>query len=162
MVGVVFLYCFAYYGIMFARYKLHEGGLVFFVGDTAHTLNINPAILDNYNLIATSRSGLEGDNDLALEIARLPDEPLDGEGSATMRDQYRALVVGLASERSRFEFLVQNQENMVAAVTARLESVRGVSLDEEGANLVRYQNSYEAAARVITAVQDMFDTLISM
>ena len=139
-----------------------HSGLVFFVGDTAHTLNINPAILDNYNLIATSRSGLEGDNDLALEIARLPDEPLDGEGSATMRDQYRALVVGLASERNRFEFLVQNQENMVAAVTARLESVRGVSLDEEGANLVRYQNSYEAAARIITAVQDMFDTLISM
>jgi len=139
-----------------------HSGLVFFTGDTAHTLNINPAILENPDLIATSRSGVEGDNDLALAIAQLPDQPLDGEGSATMMDKYRSILVGLASQRNRFEFLVANQDNIVTAIDSRLESVRGVSLDEEGANLVRFQNSYEAAARIITAVQDMFETLINM
>jgi flagellar hook-associated protein 1 FlgK len=139
-----------------------HSGLVFFTGDTAHSLNINPAILENPDLIVTSRSGVEGDNDLALAIAALPDQPLDGEGGATMMDEYRSILVGLASQRDRFEFLVANQDNIVTAINSRLESVRGVSLDEEGANLVRFQNSYEAAARVITAVQDMFETLVNM
>jgi flagellar hook-associated protein 1 FlgK len=137
-------------------------GLIFFTGDSAATLDINPAIQDNPDLIATSRSGVEGDNDLALEIARLPQQPLDGEGSLTLMDSYRTILVDLASQRSRFEFLVESQQNVVAAATARLESVRGVSLDEEGARMLQYQHAYEAAARVITTVQEMYDTLINM
>lgn len=137
-------------------------GLIFFTGDSAATLAINPAIMDNPDLIATSRSGVEGDNDLALEIARLPHEPLNGEGSLTLLDSYRTVLVDLASQRSRFEFLVESQQNVVAAATARLESVRGVSLDEEGARMLQYQHAYDAAARVITTVQEMYETLINM
>jgi len=137
-------------------------GLIFFTGDSAASLAINPAIVDNPDLIATSRSGVEGDNDLALEIARLPQEPLDGEGSLTLLDSYRTVLVDLASQRNRFEFLVESQQNVVAAATARLESVRGVSLDEEGARMLQYQHAYDAAARVITTVQEMYETLINM
>ncbi len=45
---------------------------------------------------------------------------------------------------------------------AKIASVTGVSIDEEAANMVRYQNTYNAAARVISTVQEMFDTLINM
>ena len=50
----------------------------------------------------------------------------------------------------------------VATLEAKMASVSGVSLDEEGANLVRYQNSYNAAAKVITTVQELYDTLMNM
>ena len=43
-----------------------------------------------------------------------------------------------------------------------MASVSGVSLDEEGANLVRYQSSYNAAAKVIATVQEMYDTLLAI
>jgi flagellar hook-associated protein 1 FlgK len=143
----------------------HNGttsGVLFFVGDTAHTITVNPALVENPELIATSRSGAAGDNDIAREIADLAQTSLDGEGGATLLDRYRMVIVDLAADRSRFEFLVESQENLVTAVESRLASVRGVNLDEEGANLIRFQHSYEASARVITAVQDMFQALLEM
>ena len=68
----------------------------------------------------------------------------------------------MASQRSSFEFLVENQQNVVTSLETKMASVSGVSLDEEGANMVRYQNSYNAAAKVISTVQEMYDTLMSM
>ena len=46
-------------------------------------------------------------------------------------------------------------------VSQRLADVTGVNLDEELANLVVYQNSYNAAARIVTSVQELFDTLLA-
>lgn len=139
-----------------------SSGLEFFTGDTAGTIDINLAIVNDYDLVATSRSGLAGDNDIALEIANLANTPLSDDNGASLTDTYRTVLSDLATRRSRFEFLVQNQDNVVQALDARLASVRGVSVDEEGANLMRYQQAYDASARIITAVQDMFDTLLNM
>ncbi len=71
-------------------------------------------------------------------------------------------MIEVASNRSSFDFLVQNQQNVVASLETKLASVSGVSLDEEGANMVRYQNSYNAAAKIISTVQQMYDTLMNM
>jgi flagellar hook-associated protein 1 len=139
-----------------------SSGILFFTGDSASTLSLNAAIVNDFDLVATSRSGLEGDNDIAQEIATLASQPLSGEGSKSLMDRYNALIVDMASQRSSFQFLLENQQNVVETLTGRLDSIRGVSLDEEGANLVRYQNAYEAAARVVTAAADMFQTLIDM
>jgi flagellar hook-associated protein 1 FlgK len=143
----------------------HSGGstgLSFFSGSSARDLEINPPLLEDSDLVATSRSGLAGDNDVALEIAALADLPLGGEGGRSLNDRYRGLVTDIASQRSRYEFLLESQTNIVGAVEMRLDAIRGVSLDEEGANLVRYQNAYDASARVISTVQDMFDSLMEM
>ncbi len=132
-------------------------GRLFFVGSDAATIDLNPDLADDPTLIATSRSGLSGDNDLAREIAAL-----GGEGADSLTATYRALLGEVASRRGRFAFLLESQQATVESVQARIESVRGVSLDEEGANLMRYQQSYDAAARVITTLQEMFDTLLEM
>ncbi len=140
-----------------------SSGRVFFVGEGASAFAVNQALVDDPNLVVTSRSGLPGDNDLALEIAALPDTSLTGEaGGNTLRDDYRTLLIELASDRARFEFLVDNQQNIVAATESRLSSIRDVSIDEEAANMIQLQNSYDAAARVVTVVQEMFDTLLTM
>ena len=68
----------------------------------------------------------------------------------------------VASSRASYGFMVDNQQNVVDALDAKIASVSGVSLDEEGANMVKYQNGYNAAARVISAVQEMYDTLLNM
>jgi flagellar hook-associated protein 1 FlgK len=47
-------------------------------------------------------------------------------------------------------------------VTDQRGAVSGVSLDEETTNMIRYQRAYQAAARVITTVNSMYDTLLSM
>ena len=111
--------------------------------------------------MATSRSGEPGDADIARAIAELangglnPDEPSVG-------DRYRSLLIDLASKRSSFEFLMENQANVVNTVESKIARVSGVSVDEEGANMVRYQTTYNAAAKVISTVQELYDSLLTM
>jgi flagellar hook-associated protein 1 FlgK len=139
-----------------------SSGLVFFTGDSMHTIELNSAIADDSSLVATGPTLAEGDNTLALEIANLANVSSTGAGDQTVSDVYRSLLIGVASERSSYEFLVENQQNVVAALDTRMASVSGVSLDEEGANMVRYQNSYNAAAKIISTVQEMYDALMRM
>ena len=51
------------------------------------------------------------------------------------------------------------QQNLVDALRLKSDSVRGVNLDEELSDLMLYEQSYSAAARVVKVVQDMFDVL---
>ena len=111
--------------------------------------------------MATSRSGEAGDADIAQAIAALADSSATGNGM-TISDRYRGVLIDLASKRHSYEFLMDNQARGVAAVESKIASVTGVSLDEEAANMVRYQNTYSAAAKMISTVQSMFDSLISM
>ena len=137
-------------------------GIPFFVGDSLATIDVTEAIQNDAGLIATSRSGQAGDTDIARAIAALADEGIGGPGNASVSDRYRAVLVDLAGERSSFAFLLENQNNLVVSVEAKIASVSGVSLDEEGANMIRYQNTYSAAAKVIATVQEMYDSLLAM
>jgi flagellar hook-associated protein 1 FlgK len=139
-----------------------SSGLSFFTGDSMHTIGVNQALLDNSGLVATGRTDAEADNTIALEIANLANVSTGGEGSRTVSDEYRSLLIDIASQRNSYEFLVENQNNVVASLETKLASVSGVSLDEEGANMIKYQNSYNAAAKVITTVQQLWDTLLNM
>jgi flagellar hook-associated protein 1 FlgK len=137
-------------------------GVMFFTGDSMHTISINEALITNENLVATGRTGTAADNDIALAIADLGRSSLQGSVRKSIGESYRAVVTDVAGQRGSFEFMVENQQSVVASLSARMASVSGVSLDEEGANLVRYQNSYNAAAKVIATVQEMYDTLLNI
>ncbi len=139
-----------------------SSGQTFFTGDSMHTIELNTAIANNSSLVATGRTSEPGDNELALQIANLANVSAGGPNEQTVTDEYRSLLINVASKRSSFEFLVENQGNVVASLETRLASVAGVSLDEEGANMVRFQNGYNAAAKVISTVQQMYDTLLNM
>lgn len=140
----------------------NSSGLAFFTGTSIHTIAVNPALVADRSLVATGRTSAPGDNTLALDIANLATVGSSGSGNQTVNDVYRSLLIDVASSRNSFQFLVENQQNVVASLKTKLSSVSGVSLDEEGANMVRYQNSYSAAAKVITTVQAMYDSLFSM
>lgn len=137
-----------------------SSGVAFFSGDSMHTIEVNPALEANPDMVATGTTAAEGDNAIAMAISELAD--VGGAGDMSVGDEYRAMLTVVASKRSNYEFMLDNQQNVVATLEAKRASVSGVSLDEEGANMIKYQNSYNAAARVISVVQDMFETLLSM
>ena len=138
-----------------------SSGLMFFTGNSMHTIAVNPALVENPMLVATSRSGEAGDADIALAIAALADSSDLGAG-LSVNDRYRGVLIDIASKRHSYEFLVENQARGVAAVESRIASVTGVSIDEEAANMMRYQNTYNAAAKLISTVQSLYDSLINM
>lgn len=138
-----------------------SSGLMFFTGTNMHTIAVNPALVDNPMLVATSRSAEAGDADIAMAIAALADSSALGSG-LTISDRYRGVLIDLASKRHSYEFLVENQMRGVMAVESKIASVTGVSIDEEAGNMVRYQNTYSAAAKLISTVQSLYESLLQM
>ena len=128
------------------------GGLDFFAYDPA----LGAAGLTVIRTAATvtpGRLGAQGANDLALEIAALRGGPSDS--------QYTALVARIGSEVRQVARQEANSDVLVRAVQDRKEAVAGVALDEEMTNLVRFQRGYQAAARTLSTMDELLDTLIN-
>jgi len=81
--------------------------------------------------------------------------------SITIQDGYQRLVNGFGSAVASVQRLSANQTAMSTQVDAAREQLTGVSIDEETVNMVMAQRSYEAAARVMTTVDQILDTLIN-
>jgi flagellar hook-associated protein 1 FlgK len=81
--------------------------------------------------------------------------------STTLNDQYSAQIAALGVESQAAQNDSVNQDVLVNHLTRRREETSGVSLDEEATNLLKFQHAYEAAARVMTVVDDMLDKLIN-
>jgi flagellar hook-associated protein 1 len=93
--------------------------------------------------------------------------PLDGQvahtppGPMTPGDQYSQLIAALGVDSSTAQSQSKNQQVLVNQLTTQRQQVSAVSLDEETTNLIQYQHAYQAAARVISVVDSMLDTLIN-
>lgn len=76
-------------------------------------------------------------------------------------DTYRNFIIGLGVETQATGRRVAIQHSIVTQLETQREANAGVSLDEEMANLMQFQRGYEAAARLITTVDGLLDTLIN-
>ena len=154
-----------------------KAGGDFFVGNTAATFRLNPAIEKDPTLIATSmrtagsgssESVVTGNNTLALLISELKSEKFvfqpSGGGqsvSATVDDYWGSVVGVLGVQAQEAGRQADNQRVLVDQVDARRQSVSGVSLDEEMANMIKFQHAYNAAARVMTVYDEILDRIIN-
>jgi len=134
----------------------------FFSGSTAELLQV--AITDPDQLAAASTNGgtlpdgtpigtLDGGN--ADELAN----KANAEGGPDRR--YRQLVVDLGVEAQTINRRVAIQDSVVQDVDVARMGQSGVSLDEEMANLVAFERAYQAAAKVISTIDEMLETLIN-
>ena len=135
-------------------------GVALFTGNTAATMAVNSAVINDVRLVATGRSGEAGDNELALEIAQLNTTLQPGQ-QQTLNERYTQMIVEIATERGTYNSLLMGQQSIVEAAQARLDAEKGVNLDEELANLMMFQRTYEANARVVRVVDEMLDTLVN-
>jgi flagellar hook-associated protein 1 len=81
--------------------------------------------------------------------------------SQTTTDFYAGLVGRIGTASAQAGQMSQNQQLVVDQLTTRVQEVSGVSLDEEATDMVRFQHAYQAAARVITTMDEMLNTLIN-
>ena len=80
--------------------------------------------------------------------------------TATINDYYNSVIGRLGVETNQAKSFTENHELLVHQILNARESVQGVSLDEEMTNMVKFQHAYDAAARVITAMDEALDTVI--
>ncbi|GGK23913.1 flagellar hook-associated protein 1 [Caldalkalibacillus thermarum] len=134
-------------------------------------VRLNPDIAHNAGLIAASArveivdgqlKVLKGNGNLALMMSQLRDQAFNiGGEPGTVDDYYRSLLGKLGVQTQKASRQASNQKIIMEAVDNRRQSVSGVSLDEEMVNLVQLQHAYNASARMVTAVDQMLDTIIN-
>jgi flagellar hook-associated protein 1 FlgK len=124
---------------------------------------VDPAIERNPQRVAAALSlaGLPADNENARRIAALENAAIMSGGTGTLVDSLSSLVSQAGIDSSRAKVGLERQSLVVDQVIAQREAVSGVSIDEEAANLVEFQRSYQAAARVISTVDQMLEILLN-
>ena len=137
-------------------------GVDFFTGINASDIALN-AVLDGSpaSLAAAATLGATGDGSIALQIADLQLAQTMALGTESFDDFYANLVSGLGADVQGAQGLAESGELFVSHLEGLRQSVSGVNLDEELMNLNNAQHAYEAAARVITVIDEMLDTLIN-
>lgn len=134
----------------------------FFTGTNAKNIALDPAIVSNISNIAASKDGAPGNNEIALVLAKLKDQLSMNGNTNTVSQFYNGIVSGMGSEIQTMQTESESHNLVLQQLDTQQKSVAGVSLDEEMTNLIKFQQGFAAAARVINTVDEMFDTLINM
>lgn len=118
------------------------------------------AIDDGADIAAGESSGsLDNRNILALQQL----QSSDALGSAgSFNDQYASLVSQVGNQTRLVQVNLEAQQSLTEQLTAAEQSVSGVNLDEEAADLIRYQQFYQANAQVIQTAATVLDTLLNI
>ncbi|KDR94756.1 flagellar hook-associated protein 1 FlgK [Peptoclostridium litorale DSM 5388] len=135
---------------------------------SAKSLKLSQAIQDDLDNMAvagksdegTPPKGLAGDNSNILSMSELRNKTeMFAWGSPD--DFVKSLVSNLGVDAQDAKRVATNQEVLTSEIGRQKMSVSGVSLDEEMSNMVRFQHSYNAAARMLTTVDEMIDVIIN-
>ena len=111
-------------------------------------------------IAAASGTGGRGNNENALALSALRTQPLLDNGNATYEDAYGTLIVDVGSRARQAEVNQAAQRALLDEATRARELASGVNLDEEAADLMRFQQLYQANAQVIATANLLFDTLL--
>ena len=107
-----------------------------------------------------ANGGGSGDNRNALNLAALQTAGIFDGGSASYQEDYGALVGSVGAQTLGANLERDAQQSLLFQAVDRRASKVSVNLDEEAADLVRFQQAYEATARLISTAQTIFDTLL--
>jgi flagellar hook-associated protein 1 FlgK len=129
-------------------------------GSNAGAASTMAVALTTPDQIAASSDGTQGDNSNATALAGLQNQPIVA--GQTAGDYYSNLIDQVGNDVSNATSEQEAVGLVLQQLTNQRSSVSGVSLDEEAANLVLYQRAYEAAARVISVVDELNGATLDM
>ena len=137
--------------------------------DAASGMAVSSTITANTRKIAAGTT-TNGDGGNALLMADLQNELAfnsvtwsgSGSGSYTFDEYYNAVVSTIGIESFSAQATLRQQEGIMLQLNSRRESISGVSIDEEMIKMIKFQQAYNASARMISVVDEMLDALNRM
>ena len=126
----------------------------------AMTLQRNSLVNSPRQIAAGQSAGLSGDNRNALLLADLENQTLMQNGKASFTQVYGQLVAEIGGTTNTALVSRSAQEVLLNQAKTEKSNLSDVNLDEEAANLIQFQNAYQAAAQAVSVARSLFDTLI--
>jgi flagellar hook-associated protein 1 FlgK len=138
-------------------------GANFLTGTNATNIGVNTTLAnDPSSLQASGSAGAAGDNQVALALAQMADTSQADLGNQTFSESYNSTITALGSSLNTVNTQLTDQQSVQTMLQNERSSVSGVSIDEEMTNLITYQRAYQASAELVTTVNQMLSSLVTL
>lgn len=134
--------------------------------DAALSMAVNSAVSSDPNKVAAGKTLFPGDGSNATSLADLQNSLvfqgntlLAGSGTVTFQEYYTSLVGDVGVESMKSTQGMDHQDAIQKQLFNQRENIAGVAIDEEMVNIIKFQQAYNASARMITTVEEMLAAL---
>jgi flagellar hook-associated protein 1 len=138
------------------------GATFTFAGQGGFTFQMSGTPRTGDTFVIKANASGQGDNRNLLALAALQDAKTLAGGTTGFQGAYAQMVSEVGAQSREVQVNQKAQEVLLARVTEAQQSLSGVNLDEEAANLLRYQQAYQAAGKMIELASRLFDTLLAL
>lgn len=138
-----------------------SGGKTFTFAGVGLSFKISDSPQSGDSFVLKTNAGASGDNRNILKLGELQHKAVLNGGLNTYQEFYGSMVaqVGVTQRQGNANLAVEN--SLLRQAEGYRDSASGVNLDEEAANLLRYQQAYQAAAQLVKIADELFQTLIN-
>jgi len=134
----------------------------FFSGSSARNMAICSDIVDSPGRIATALGADQSDNTNALLLLGVKDEAVDSLNAMTPEEFYRQLVTDIGQQVSVKQTRSDSIQAMVQELTNRQSEISGVDINDEAAQLLIFEQMFQAMSKYLSMVQDAIETIMEM
>lgn len=134
----------------------------FFTGNSSDNIAVNQTIVKDNRLLATGQGGGAGDNTNALALAQVFDRASSRLQSVSVNDFYTNLVGRLGQASAAEQALAEGSASFRDSLKQQREQKSGVSVDEEAIQILQLQRNYQAAARIVSTIDQLLNTLLQI
>lgn len=129
------------------------------VGNASFSISGTPANGDQF--IIDNNTNIAGDNSNGLVLSNMQSEPILINGTTSYQDTYADIVVSVGTQTRQLEISSNALGALKTQAFQTRESVSGVNLDEEAANMLKFQQAFQAAAQMISISDGLFQDLLN-
>jgi len=137
-------------------------GLDFFTGTDASNIAVNKDLVADVRKLQLSANTDTGDNTVAVNLLKWLEAPQQGLGKMTVAQHYNQAVATYGQEMANINNRLADQEVITHMLTQQRAGVSGVSLDEEMTSMIQYQRAYQGSAKLISTINELFQTILAM
>jgi len=145
-------------------YNPAKGASMTITGTTINNVSLqitgSPANGDTFNIAPNPAGGKDGRN--AQQISNLVTAKAMGNGTLTLTDSYANYVNDIGNQTNQIQTSNKSQTALVTQITTAQQAISGVNINEEAANLLQYQQLYQANSKVIQTAQTLFQTILGI
>jgi flagellar hook-associated protein 1 FlgK len=139
----------------------YTSGATITVGSLSFFITGAPANGDQFTITPNTSNG-SGDNRNGLLMAALQGQGTLNNSKTTYTDAFSQIVNTIGNKARELKVIGETEAKVLEQATAAIQSESGVNLDEEATNLLRYQQAYQAAGKMMQIASQLFDVLLQL